>query len=223
MVDALEHAMGSARPATEPTRPIAVTPGTGGAPPPPPPRRRAPGAALLAGMAGLVLLAVLGFVLLSGGDGGRSDNGNTRAGSDARERESTPTATATPKAERTASPTATATATATAPPAAGPDLSRARQLQLQGFNARRSGDYEGALAASTQALEACGDAHALDPCGYALFEVGAALNALGRSDEAIPYLERRLDEYGDNSSGEVQAELDRARGKKPKKEKKDKG
>jgi type IV pilus assembly protein PilM len=49
----------------------------------------------------------------------------------------------------------------------------------------------------------------------ALFEIGADLNALGRGKEAIPYLERRLSEYGDNGSGEVQAELDKARGEKP--------
>jgi hypothetical protein len=73
-------------------------------------------------------------------------------------------------------------------------------------------------------LKACGDAHALDPCGFALFEIGADLNALGRGNEAIPYLERRLNEYGDNSSREVQAELDKARGSKPGKGKgRDKG
>jgi eukaryotic-like serine/threonine-protein kinase len=185
----------------------------GGAPPTT--SHRNSGGILLAGLAALVLLAVVGFVLLSGGDNGRSDGGDKPAASTTpRKRENTPTPT--PTAEKSPSPTATATATATAteapPPAAGPNLARARQLQLAGFNARRAGDYETALSSSMQALKACGDAHALDPCGYALFEVGAALNALGRPDEAIPYLERRLDEYGDNSSGEVQAELDKARG-----------
>ena len=41
----------------------------------------------------------------------------------------------------------------------------------------------------------------------------AALNGLERYDEAIPYLERRLSEYGDNSSGEVKKALDEARRK----------
>jgi tetratricopeptide (TPR) repeat protein len=107
--------------------------------------------------------------------------------------------------------TATATATATAEPSGGTDLERAAQLQVQGFNARRAGDYEQALALSQQALDACGDTKQLSPCGYALFEVGAALNALGRPDEAIPYLEQRLEQYGDNSSGEVKAELKAAK------------
>ena len=82
---------------------------------------------------------------------------------------------------------------------------------MQGFNARQAGDYEQALSLSQQALEACGDAQQLSPCGYALFEVGAALNALGRPDEAIPYLEQRLDVYGDNDTGEVKRELKAAR------------
>jgi serine/threonine-protein kinase len=233
MVAALEQAMGSSRPATEPTRPLApVGAGDGGAPPPPPVHRGGRGgssAILLAGMAGLILIAVVGFVLLSGGDNGRSDgdNGRPQASSTPREREREKTPTATPTAERTATatPTATPTATETAPPASGePNLARARQLQLQGYNARRAGDFEGALAASTQALQACGDAHALDPCGYALYEIGAALNGLGRYDEAIPYLERRLNEYGDNGSGEVQKALDEARaGGKPGKPGKGKG
>jgi serine/threonine protein kinase len=225
MVDALDAAMSVTRPATEATRPLAVgpPPGNGGLPPAPG-RSRGNGGVLLAGLAALVLLAVVGFVLLSGGDNGRSDGADTPARSESRKRESTPEPTTTPKAESTPSPTATATETpepTETPAAGGTDLARARQLQLQGYNARSAGNYEVALTASTEALDACGDTHALDPCGFALYEVGAALNALGRSEEAIPYLERRLDEYGDNSSGEVQAELDKARGKKPKKEKKE--
>jgi eukaryotic-like serine/threonine-protein kinase len=222
MVEALEQAMGSSRPATEPTRPLAPVGGRGdGAPPAPPVRRGGggrggSGAILIAGMAGLILIAVVGFLLLSGGDNGRSDAGNDsekpQASSTPRkEREKTPTAT--PTAERTATPTPTPTPTATEPPppaAAQPDLARARQLQLQGYNARQAGDFDSALAASSQALKACGNTRALDPCGYALYEVGAALNGLGRYEEAIPYLERRLSEYGDNSSGEVQKALDEA-------------
>jgi tetratricopeptide (TPR) repeat protein len=165
-------------------------------------------------MAGLILIAVVGFLLLSGGDNGRSDANDSQkpqASSTPRKRDKTPTPSPTPTAEKTATATPTPTATETPPPApAEPNLTRARQLQLQGYNARQAGDYDGALAASSQALKACGDAHALDPCGYALYEVGAALNGLGRYDEAIPYLERRLNEYGDNGSGEVQKALDEA-------------
>jgi eukaryotic-like serine/threonine-protein kinase len=219
MVDALERAMGSARPPTEPTRAIAAAPG------PPPPRRRS-AAPLLAGLAAVALLAVAGFVLLSGGDNGRSDGGRQQtAKTERRSEKRTPTPTPSPSAESTPEPTATATATptATTAPTSGPDLTRARQLQLQGFNARRAGDYEAGLAASTAALRACGNTHALDPCGYALYEIGADLIALGRNREAIPFLEKRLSEYGDNSGGEVQQALDQARGEKTKKPKGPKG
>jgi eukaryotic-like serine/threonine-protein kinase len=219
MVDALDGAMGSrpaaaaAAPPTEATRRLDAPP-----PPPPPPaaapRRddgaRRPGAVLLAGLAGLLLIAVLGFVLLSGGGDGNGDG----------EQAAQPTPTATATAERTPEPTPTATETAeptpeptpeptaTPEPSGEPDLDRAADLQLQGFNARQAGNNEQALTLSQQALEACGDAQELNPCGYALYEVGAALNALGRPDEAIPYLQQRLDTYGNN--GQVKAELRRA-------------
>ena len=41
-------------------------------------------------------------------------------------------------------------------------------------------------------------AEELSPCGYALFEEGVALTELGQPEAAIPILERRLNEYGDN-------------------------
>jgi tetratricopeptide (TPR) repeat protein len=204
MVEALDRAMGARRPATEPTRPIAA--------PPPPPRERTGGGIgpwLLAGLAALVLLAAAGAVLLSGGDEEREPTGSRATPTPTAER--TAEATREPTAEPTREPTAEPTAEPTEEPSGQPDLERAADLQLQGFNARQAGDYDRALALSQQALEACGDVKQLSPCGYALFEVGAALNALGRPDEAIPYLEQRLEQYGDNSSGEVQRELDAAR------------
>jgi tetratricopeptide (TPR) repeat protein len=221
MVSALDRAMGAARPATEPTRPLA-------APPPPPPEPRPPaytrsgdgrgsGPWLLAGLAALILLAVAGFILISGGDNGTSPTAEREPTATATaERtpestpEATPEATEEPTAEPTAEPTQEPEPTAE-PPSGETDLERAADLQVQGFNARQAGNYEQALALSQQALDACGDAKQLSPCGYALFEVGAALNALGRPDEAIPYLEQRLEQYGDNDEGEVKRELKAAR------------
>jgi serine/threonine-protein kinase len=193
-------------------------------PPPPPvaparaddddrPRGRRPGAALLAGLAALLVLAVVGFVLLRGGGDGQEGEPAAQAtptptAEQTREPTATPaeTPTDTPEPTQTATPEPTQTAT---PESSGePNLGRASTLQVQGFNARQAGDYEQSLALSQQALQACGDAQELDPCGYALYEIGASLNALGRPDEAIPYLERRLDTYGNN--GEVKAELKKA-------------
>jgi eukaryotic-like serine/threonine-protein kinase len=222
MVDALDRAMGSkpaaaaAAPATEATQRLDSPP-----PPPPPaaapPQRdepgRRPGVALLAGLAGLLLIAVLGFVLLSGGGDGDGDAEQASQPTPTATAERTPKPTATETAEPTATATATPTETPeptnTPEPSGEPDLARAADLQVQGFNARQAGSYEEALALSQQALEACGDAQELNPCGYALYEVGAALNALGRPDEAIPYLEQRLNTYGNNA--DVKSELKKAR------------
>ena len=164
---------------------------------------------MLAALAGLLLIAVLGFVLLSGGDGDGEQAAQPTATATAERTPETPRAPTPPPTETTAPPATAPPEETTTPEASGePDLQRAADLQLQGFNARQAGNYEQALALSQQALEACGDAQELNPCGYALYEVGAALNALGRPDEAIPYLEQRLDTYGNNA--EVKSELKKA-------------
>jgi serine/threonine-protein kinase len=215
MVEALDRAMSASRPATEPTRPLAAA-----APPPERPVKAASDGSgrralpwLLAGLAALIVIAVAGAVLLSGGDEPDPSAGTQPTATPTAERTAEPTATETaePTAEATPEETSEPTPEATAEPSGEPDLDRAADLQVQGFNARQTGDYEQALALSQQALEACGDAQQLSPCGFALFEVGAALNALGRPDEAIPYLEQRLEQYGDNDAGEVKRELKAAR------------
>jgi serine/threonine-protein kinase len=181
---------------------------------------------MLAALAGLLALGVLAAVLLSGGGDGNddpqsaSDRQQTQEARETATPEATAEKTATPEptAEKTATPEPTAEKTpeATSTPRSGggaTDIGQARRLQLQGFNARQAGNYAQALAFSEQALEACGNTNQLDPCGYALFEKGVALNRSGRSAEAIPVLERRLNQYGDNGSGEVQKELRDARKK----------
>ena len=96
------------------------------------------------------------------------------------------------------------------PTAASPTSNAPSSLQLEGYNARRAGDFQTALARSQAALEACGSARELSPCGFALFEQGAALNALGQYDAAVQALQQRLEVYGDNESGEVTKELKKA-------------
>jgi eukaryotic-like serine/threonine-protein kinase len=189
------------------------------------PRRRG-SAAMLAVLGAIALAAVVAVIALAGGGGG-GGHAPPRA-----KATRTPTATATRTATATATPTSTPTATATptasattAPSGAG-NLAQASALQLAGFRAREAGDYKTALAKSRAALRACGDTHALNPCGYALYEEGVALNRGGDPQAAIPVLQQRLALYGDDSSGSVAKELSDAQknagqtpGKGPKKPK----
>jgi serine/threonine-protein kinase len=235
MVNRLEDALDGGPP-TEPTRrivpapppppppappPAAAAAARGPATPPPrrrraaiagpPPRRRSTGA-LLGILAALILLAVLAVALLSGGG-----STGTRERPTATPAKHRATATPTARATETATPTATPTPTGT-PASGGADLGRAGALQIQGFQANNAGDYARGADLSRQALDACAGTRQLNPCGYAAFELGKALNRSGQPDAAIPYLEQRLS-YG--ASSDAQHELDAARaaagGKKPKK------
>ena len=219
LVDHLDDAL-TGPPATSRTRVI------GGGPP----RRTAPAAAagrseprrsntgvLLALLAAAALVAVIAVLLLSGGGdgGGNQQAERTPERTATPEKTKTPEKTQTPEPTQTATPTPTPTATPAAAetpaPSGGTDLGKARRLQLEGYNARQAGDYAKALTLSQQALDACGNSNALDPCGYALFEKGLALNRSGRPDEAIPVLQERLDRFGDNAAKEVSKELKAAK------------
>ncbi len=196
------------------------------------PRRRS-SAALLAGVAGLLVLAVVGVVALAsrGGGGG----GDDPSGSDAPRAQHTAEATKTASPDKTTTPSPTNSPSPSPAPtdtpapdqtvSGAPDLKQAAALQLEGFNARRAGDYPTALEKARAALAACGDAHQLSPCGYALYEEGVALNRSGDPAAAIPLLQQRLDQYGDDGSGSVAKELrdaQRRAGQKPGKGPKDK-
>ena len=167
---------------------------------------------LLAALAAAALIAVVAAVLLAGGDDGQPSSGDRQAQQDTptpdATKEATPDETATP--EETAAPEETATPEATSTPepeqSGEPDLAAASRLQVQGFNARQAGNFEEALDLSQQALDACAGSTELNPCGYAGYEKGVALNRLGRPDEAIPLLQARLDNYPDNPA-EVREEL----------------
>ena len=223
LVDHLDDALSApkAQPTTRSTRLM------GGGPPrrtapaaavaddrPPAPRRGNRTGVLLAALATAALIAVIAVLLLSGGDGGNGGGDNTKAESTP-ERTQTPEQTQEPSDEATPEPTQTETATPeptnTPEPSGEVDLDKARDLQVQGYNARLAGDYGQALDLSQQALDACGESDSMDPCGYALFEKGLALNRSGKPDEAIPVLEERLDRFGDNEKGEVAKELKAAK------------
>ena len=92
-------------------------------------------------------------------------------------------------------------------PSGEPDLKAAQAAQLEGYNARRAGDFQTALTKAREAQQLCAGSKELSPCGYALFEEGVALIGLGQPEAAIAPLQRRLDEFGDNDSGEVRRAL----------------
>ena len=201
---------------------------------PPPPRSRgaaappaeAPephrsgGGPLLAALLALVLLAGAGvFVLATRGDDEPTQRAQSTPTSEPT-RESTPeptpekTETATPEPTETATPEPTDTPTpeptpedTPEAPQGEPDLKAAQAAQLEGYNARRAGDFQTALAKAQEAQKLCAGSKELSPCGYAVFEEGVALVALGQPEAAIPILERRLNEFGDNESGEVRKAL----------------
>jgi serine/threonine protein kinase len=215
--------------AAPPPPPAAPAPVAAATPPPTGPSSRSRGpapagrprrssGALLGALAGLILLAVIAVVLFSGGggDGDKASNQPKATATPAKKAKkkpkSTPTAEATATATATPTPSPSPTATASPSPTAaaggGTDLAKAGQLQLQGFQANNAGDYARGAQISRQALDACGGAKQLNPCGYAAYELGKALNRSGQPDAAIPYLEQRLS-YG--PSKEAEKELKDAR------------
>lgn len=171
-----------------------------------------PSRSVLAALAAVAaLLAIVAIVLADGGSNG-TDNSSRRA-----ERSATPTRTATrsprktptetPSPSPSPSPTATtATATATATATTAPAGGDPSPLNAQGFKLIQAGRYQEAVAPLQGAVAACGDSTALDPCGFAIFNLGKALNRSGNPGDAIPLLQRRLAGW-DNQTGVVQAEL----------------
>jgi serine/threonine-protein kinase len=89
-------------------------------------------------------------------------------------------------------------------------------LNDQGFALMGQGRYGEAIAPLQQAVTACGSSNAIDPCGYALYNLGRTLRLAGHPAEAIPFLERRL--LIPNQTGAVRKELraaQREAGQKP--------
>jgi eukaryotic-like serine/threonine-protein kinase len=151
-------------------------------------------------------LAVLAVVLASSGGGGGSSPSASRT-APARAKAGTP---AKPKARTTpVAPPSTSTTPRTTSTAAPPASGSASALNAQGFALLGAGRPAEAIAPLQGAVRACGSSTALDPCGYAAYNLGHALRLAGRPGEAIPFLERRLRFPGQHDV--VQRELDAAR------------
>ena len=94
-------------------------------------------------------------------------------------------------------------------PTTGIDPARGAELNDQGFALMQQGDFAGAVPLLEQAVASYPEDSQDIGYAYALFNLGKSLNRSGRSDEAIPFLERRL--IFPDQRATVQAELDDAR------------
>jgi eukaryotic-like serine/threonine-protein kinase len=195
-------------------------------PPPTAPRRRpggAPGKRPVGAIAlALVFLALAAAVVvaavLSSGDGGdepqQADGGSERQQAQGdgqqrdRQQEQQQPAQEEQPAEQTPAP-------AEEEPQAAPeeetgfDPARGAQLNNQGYSLMQSGDYAGAVPILQEAVSLWPEDSQDINYAYALFNLGKSLNRSGNPDEAIPYLEKRLN-WNDQRET-VQAELDLAR------------
>jgi serine/threonine-protein kinase len=211
LVDALEEALGEEAeptpvPATAPTAPVRRRPepapvAAAAAPAAAPRRRRSWGPVLIAALV-VGLLAGGVIAALIGGGGG---NGATTTAA----KRKTPTTT-----QKAAAPAAASTKTATQPAAAQPTQTQAAQttdastLEQRGHALVTQGNYDQAIPMLTQAAKDC-PVSRTDPCAFALYDLGHALRLAGRPAEAVPVLQKRL--QNPNQLGVVQAELDKAR------------
>jgi hypothetical protein len=218
------------QPATPPPSPVeriaaGRAPGGAGAPPrertprdsgpagPPPDRSSRRALAALA-----ALLVVLGVGIALAATNGGDDEPTTKANRDkpakARDKKPDNTPTAAPAAaeEETAAP-ATEEAETPAPTATPAEEEEApvsgdpAALNDEGFQLLQSGDAAGAVTPLQGAVDSCGDSDALDPCGYAYYNLGLALTQAGRASEAIPVLQARLDRWGYDRPQEVKKAL----------------
>ncbi len=187
---------------------------------PPPERRRGGSGPLIAGLVALILLAGAGVYALANRNGDdppasarRSRRPSRRASPRPSRRPRRPRSPRRPRRRRRRPPIRRRPSRRRRrprrrrSPTGEPDLKAAQAAQLAGYNARRAGDFQTALTKAQEAQQLCGGSKELSPCGFAVYEEGVALIGLGQPQAAIPILERRLSEFGDNESGEVKRAL----------------
>jgi tetratricopeptide (TPR) repeat protein len=189
------------------------------------PGRRRPRAALL--LVGLAVAAILagGIALVAGGgDSGSDDQAasaskaerdaraqrraerRAQARERARQQGQTPATPPAPASEQPAGTDPSAPTQTSADPSAGGDPAA---LNDQGFALMNQGRFDEAIPVLQQAVKACGGDVADLTCAYSTFNLAKALRLAGRPGEAIPLLERRL--QNPDQRGEVEAELAQAR------------
>ena len=192
-------------PPSRPARPVAAAAGA--------PRRSSGTGMLLAAVVAALAIVVIGFLLLKG----NGDDGGNQASN------STPTPTAekketpTPTAEKTEEPEPTPTATAPpeetpAPPGGQKPKGNASELQVQAYNLNNAGKSSEALPVAQEAVKkGCKGNSGVNPCGYALYELGRAQLGTGDAEGAVATLEQRLQRYPDDQRSTVEKLLERAK------------
>jgi eukaryotic-like serine/threonine-protein kinase len=210
-----------ARPTTSrPTTPPPSSPPPAAARPGPGPRRW-PAVAALAAL--LLVAGTVVAVAFTGGGGGDRTAGTSSTpttGTSAQRHHTTSTrrASTTPRTTSNQSPAATqgqsapATTATTPPPAAGAGAGDPKDLNNRGFALLQQGNATAAvplLQQSVHGFRSQGRTGEID-YAFALFNLGAALRAVGDPRDAIPLLEERL-RVSDYKRGVVQQELAAAR------------
>jgi eukaryotic-like serine/threonine-protein kinase len=179
---------------------------------------------VVAGLLMLLVLAVVGVVLASGGDDGRGGTQDTVAQQPQRERaqqdkkqrserrqaQAAPAPAPEPEAEEAPAEPAPAPEPEPDPQEEAPaeQPTGGADLNQQGFDLMNQGRYEEAIPVLQRAVDALGESGSLD-YAYALYNLGRSLRLAGRPTEAIPVLEQRL--AIPNQRGIVKRELDAAR------------
>jgi tetratricopeptide (TPR) repeat protein len=146
----------------------------------------------------IAAVAIIGAATSGGGDGGTQTAQKTAQPKATATPEKTPEATPTPDATNAPGPAATADALAGGDPA---------KLNADGYRLFQAGRYGEAAPYFQKAVDTCGGSTAIDPCGYATYNLGAALNRAGHPDQAIPVLIQRLQRWPGDQPGTVYKEL----------------
>jgi len=155
-------------------------------------------------------------VLLSGGGDPGSDRASDSGQTKRPQTDSTPEpadepTTPTPGEETTPQePAPDEPAPEEPAPNVATDPEEGTRLDAQAFRLIQQGQYEEAVPIARQAVASFPDTSTEMNYAFALYNLGTALNRSGNPDEAIQYLEKRL-EISTFKTDVVQAELDKAR------------
>ena len=173
-------------------------------------RPRAGAIALVAIFVALAAATIAGAILSGGDDKNPSSSGG--ANNRAQPQADTGNKKKEPKAEKQpkeSAPAAPAPAEEQQGDSGSYDEARGAELNNQGFDLMRAGNYDDAVPVLQEAVNSFPpDTQDLN-YAYALFNLGQSLRLAGRPDEAIPVLEKRLEIP--NQTKVVEAELKKAK------------